>query len=359
MGSRSDQRDDLDSEDDPGEGDQPEAGMKSDDVFRRYSDVVPRRDTPQDADDEGLDDPQVLAHELGNKVAIIGNALTLLKKQITPEALQDETTRDILRVLEEEHEGMAHMLKRVRKNSDSPSSALLPEETPEYAVINLSEMLEAEVKLWRRLLRMNIAITRDFPQWIRIRGDHMELHQVIHNLFRNAIQIMHDLPEEERRIHVRIRRKGGFVYVFIHDNGPGIKEEDRGKLFTKHFTKKKGKGIGLYYSQKLMRKIGGEISLKNTSDLKEEELDDDAFDIEVPPRSQRTRMKHEHRHGVAKMLFQKIQRALEFVSGRRQTIEPRPPVKIRVEDFKGATAIIKLRALDGEKTTEEPYKPVR
>lgn len=384
MGSVNNQLDELAREEDPGEGDLPVQGptaqlevplpdvtdLPQDEtvmgVFRRHSDVVPKRmvigDQEDTDEDEGLDDPQVLAHELGNKVTVIGNALSLLKRQITPEMLQDETVRHVLSVLEEEQEGMAHMLLRVRKRiSDSPSAALAPEETPEYAVINVSELMEAEVKLWRRILRMNIAITRDFPQGIKIRGDHVELHQIVHNIFRNAIQIMQDLPEEERRIHVRIRRKEGYVYIFIHDNGPGIKEEDKGKIGTKHFTRKKGKGIGLYYSQKLARKIGGEISLKNTRDLTQEDLDDDAFD-EISPVSQRSRPKHEHRHRVTRTLLNKIERVLvlfELLTRSKQVYEPRSPRKICVEDFKGATAIIKLRAVHEETAIEEPYRPVR
>jgi len=281
-------------------------GKRHSGISARYSDVVPKGSGAADMADEGLDDIEVIIHELGNKLSVLGNAFSLLKKQLPKDAQEDENLGEILTVIDVEHSDMSHILKRVRTSAQNAlSSLLLPEEVPEYVVIDLSEMIEAQVKLWRRVLRTKIAITRDFAPGIKIRGDHLELNELIHNIFKNAVQIMQQLPEEERRLHVRVRQKEGYIQVFVHDNGPGIKDEDQKKLFKKGFTKKNGKGIGLYYSQILARKMGGDIVLMNNKDLLDVEPED-----EISPD------------------------------------DPVKPRKIRLADYNGAVAIIEFPVLE-------------
>ncbi len=219
---------------------------------------------------EGLDDVEVLCHEIGNKLGTVMQAANLLGKQLKGNPEVDKNLHELLEILDVEHMGMFHLLKRVRKhaggNEQTLDVPLLPEELPEYKTVDLSEILDAEVKLWRRLLRMDINITKDIPEGVKMKGDNVELHEIIHNIFRNAIQVMQNLPEEERKIHVSIREEKDVIQIFIQDNGPGIKTDDLLKLFTKGFTKKNGKGIGLFYSQKLAKKMGGDITLINNMD---------------------------------------------------------------------------------------------
>ncbi len=358
MGSRTDQRDQTETaskaeSEFPGPTEDRVSGISV-----RRSDVVPRG--PEVSQDEGIDDIEVIAHELGNKIGVIENALSLLKRQLPAEVQKDENVSEILRIITEEQSDMSHIIKRVRTSAqDALSSPALPEEVPEHVVIDLSETLEAEVKLWRRILRMKIAITRNFQQGIKIRGDHVELHELIHNVFKNAVQIMQQQPEEERKLHVRIRQKEGIIQVFVHDNGPGIKDEDRKELFHKGFTKKKGKGIGLYYSQKLARKMGGDIVIMNNKDLLDVESQD-----EIPPEDlvlsphQTAELavpaKNDPLTGDAKIpgfFKEKINGVIQLFFPHRPKQDPseiRRPRKIRLADFKGAVAIIEFPVLEKE-----------
>ena len=60
---------------------------------------------------------------------------------------------------------------------------------------------------------------------------------------------------------------GDSVCVSIADNGPGIPENVRGKVFQPFFTTKisKGTGLGLWISQGILRKYGGSIRMRTSS----------------------------------------------------------------------------------------------
>ncbi len=85
-----------------------------------------------------------------------------------------------------------------------------------------------------------------------------QIIRVIVNLLSNAIQAL----EAEGRGYVKIslvREKENYV-VSIEDNGPGVKDEDVGKLFKPNFTtKSSGTGLGLAISRNIIEQSGGTI----------------------------------------------------------------------------------------------------
>ena len=93
-----------------------------------------------------------------------------------------------------------------------------------------------------------------------------EVNQVLANLLENAMQVVPD--GGAGRVHVRGRGDGkdGFVVLSITDNGPGIKPEDRAKIFTPFFTTKGpggGTGMGLAIARRVVTALGGTIGVKS------------------------------------------------------------------------------------------------
>jgi signal transduction histidine kinase len=183
--------------------------------------------------------------------------------------VEDQEVADLIAIFGDEFETMRHLVEGFHSEQSSPDAPLLPEEIVQnHKPIDFSELVQAEVKLWRRLLRLDIKILRYITEGVQIRGDKCELHEIVHNLFKNAVQAMQQLPEDERRIIVTLLEHDDFVQVLIQDNGPGIPEEAFAKLFRLGFTKDKkgGTGIGLYQARRLARKMGGDVTLINNVD---------------------------------------------------------------------------------------------
>lgn len=98
-----------------------------------------------------------------------------------------------------------------------------------------------------------------------IRADADRLSQVFINLMSNAIKYnTSDTP----RVTLSSRIDGGMFYAYVDDNGPGIRPEDRERIFTK-FSRawsaaqpnRTGAGLGLAISRAIARKLGGELEL--------------------------------------------------------------------------------------------------
>jgi len=77
------------------------------------------------------------------------------------------------------------------------------------------------------------------------------------NLLRNAIQA----SAEEGEINLSFSREGGDCVISIADQGKGIPEDRREKIFEPFYTnRQKGTGLGLALVKKIVDAHGGHIS---------------------------------------------------------------------------------------------------
>jgi PAS domain S-box-containing protein len=112
------------------------------------------------------------------------------------------------------------------------------------------------------LLGGEIAIAGQFG---RVEADDVLLRQAWINLCRNAVEAC-QAAGVVPRIHVegQVDVEQGVVHVRVSDNGPGVAEEARDKVFRPFFTTKKtGTGLGLALVQKIVVTHNGRVSVTN------------------------------------------------------------------------------------------------
>jgi signal transduction histidine kinase len=109
--------------------------------------------------------------------------------------------------------------------------------------------------------------------------DSRKLERALYNLLLNACEAA---PSSEGRVLVTVERAGPAVTIAISDNGPGIAEPIRDKLFHPFvsFGKQNGTGLGLTVVQKIVQDHGGQILLERTADART------VFRITLPGRPQ-------------------------------------------------------------------------
>lgn len=89
-------------------------------------------------------------------------------------------------------------------------------------------------------------------------ADAEQIAQVFTNLIRNALQAMEGQPDAD--IIIIMRDEGDLILISISDNGPGIPEEIRDRIFMPNFTTKNtGMGLGLAISKNIIEGSGGKI----------------------------------------------------------------------------------------------------
>lgn len=99
-----------------------------------------------------------------------------------------------------------------------------------------------------------------------VRGNHIELEQVIVNLVRNAVEAMTDPSVKVREITVSTRlRESRHIEVRVADTGPGVSPETANQVFDPFYTTKaSGMGMGLSISRSIIEAHGGRLWLATT-----------------------------------------------------------------------------------------------
>ncbi|MBB6453525.1 two-component system sensor histidine kinase DctS [Salirhabdus euzebyi] len=83
------------------------------------------------------------------------------------------------------------------------------------------------------------------------------------NLIENAFDSFDQVEREEKWIDILIEQNNTYCKVIVEDNGIGLKEDEKKRIFEKGFTTKgeKGSGIGLYLVNKVIEKGMGEVEV--------------------------------------------------------------------------------------------------
>ncbi len=138
----------------------------------------------------------------------------------------------------------------------------MPQSNNEKIVIN--ELVEAVHDLFRKREDMDIFLSEPITD-LHVFADRGQLIRIFNNLIKNAIQA---IPENRRgKIEISLHKKGKNAVVKFSDNGIGIPEEMKSKVFTPNFTtKSSGTGLGLAISANIIDGFNGKIYFESVED---------------------------------------------------------------------------------------------
>jgi C4-dicarboxylate-specific signal transduction histidine kinase len=106
-----------------------------------------------------------------------------------------------------------------------------------------------------------IALVPDFCADLHpVLSHSLRIEKVLVNLLRNGIDSIHAHNSAGGAITVRTAQRGEFALVTVHDNGPGLSDEQMSTIFQPFFTSKRdGVGMGLTVSRALISADGGNL----------------------------------------------------------------------------------------------------
>ncbi len=127
--------------------------------------------------------------------------------------------------------------------------------------VNIIPLIRDAVHLYRSDL-IRIDFEYDNLDSFIILGDETQLLQILNNLLKNAIQSVP--PKEPGEIEVKVEKLSGKIQISIKDNGCGIPDDIREKIFSPNFTSKSGgTGLGLAITKKITDNLNGTITFES------------------------------------------------------------------------------------------------
>jgi two-component system, LuxR family, sensor kinase FixL len=199
-----------------------------------------------------------LTHELAQPLAaVLSNAQAAARLAARSELNMLEV-QEILDDIIKDDKRACTVLDNVR--------AILKKHTIKPHTVNLNEIVEDVALIVRTDALLNGVHFRPMPYStpVFVQGDEVPLQQVLLNLVNNAMAAMRQMPSARKILTVRTQVQNGFGLLLVEDEGPGIPDSLKAKLFLPFFTtKSEGLGMGLSICASILESFGGSISFAN------------------------------------------------------------------------------------------------
>ena len=136
-----------------------------------------------------------------------------------------------------------------------------------HEITDIHHAIEEALKmLSRQFASRGITVERKFGEIPKIYANPLQLEQVFINLATNARDAIDASGKGKGVIKIHTRKSGDFVEILFKDDGVGMSDRTKAKIFNPFFTTKevgKGMGLGLSLSYGIMSKLHGSIVVES------------------------------------------------------------------------------------------------
>jgi two-component system NtrC family sensor kinase len=201
-----------------------------------------------------------VAHEINNPLAVIGEVagylIDVLDEDPEPAELVAELRNWLPKLSDQVRRGRSvtyRMLSFARKSE------------ADVNVVHVNDALEEIVPFLEKEASLaGVTIHRDYAGELpRVQVEEMQLQEIFINLIKNSLQALH---HSGGNIWLSTFQRRGKVVTAIRDDGPGISEEVRDRIFDPFVTTKapgEGTGLGLSICYGIVKRYDGEIRVES------------------------------------------------------------------------------------------------
>lgn len=198
-----------------------------------------------------------LAHEIKNPLGGLRGAAQLLERELIDPELKEFTN-----IITREADRLRALVDQL----------LGPSQLPKDVQLNVHEVVERVLQLVEiEIQSLSISIERDYdPSIPDLLADREQLIQALLNIIQNAVQALDGNGEilirtrAERQVNINGQRKKLAARIDVIDNGPGVPEEMKEKIFYPMVTgRAEGTGLGLAIARSMCVRLGGTVLLNS------------------------------------------------------------------------------------------------
>lgn len=196
-----------------------------------------------------------VAHEIKNPLTPMRLTVQSFERRFDPEDPEiHHKIKEYSNTLIQQIDTMSSIASAFSNFADMPAQ--------QSEILNVNTVVKLALDIFRE---RNIAFAKA-DQEIFAKFDRTQLVRVVTNLVKNAIQA--SINQEEPRIVVSVGEEDEQVKITVMDNGIGISEENKPKIFQPKFTTKtSGMGLGLAMVKKIVETYKGSITFASQEGL--------------------------------------------------------------------------------------------
>jgi len=212
-----------------------------------------------------------IAHEVNQPLAAIITNARAGQRALEADPANPGLARDALHDIVSDGKRASDVIARIR--------GLVNQEPMRRTPLAINDVIRDVVALSGRTLRqrhvqLRLNLSDGLP---KVRGDRVQLQQVLLNLVLNGSDAMRNVSSRTRALGISTAQRNGHVTVAVEDSGVGLSAMELGQLFTPFFTTKpEGMGVGLSISRSIVEAHGGTLKLTRNS------ADGATFEFELP-----------------------------------------------------------------------------
>jgi signal transduction histidine kinase len=200
-----------------------------------------------------------IAHEINNPLFLSIGLGEMLEKLLAKEQIENPKISEYLKKQQRAHQRIKEIIQALRTYSR------VDRDTEEiYSLAGLIvQVLDLAEEIFKKD-QIDLIYNRDQPSY-QVKGVPGEMQQVLMNLLSNARHATEGASDRSISIDLK-QQNERLVVLSVTDHGQGIPIDVQPKIFQPFFTTKKsdaGTGLGLSITQKIVQKMGGEISFKS------------------------------------------------------------------------------------------------
>ena len=203
-----------------------------------------------------------IRNEINNPLASIMG----LTKQVVDKKADADRAREIAGMIYHEAFDLDFQLRNIFAAAELEAG----ETTPSVALVDVAALVRNQLaafghKAAEKKVSLEFqCVCPDGGDGTTFKTDPEWLQKVVANLLANAIEFCH----EGKKVSLRVWQEGGRLNIAVADEGPGIPEEDRKKVFDRFVQldtgvrkRHKGHGLGLSIAKALVEMMSGSIAL--------------------------------------------------------------------------------------------------
>jgi C4-dicarboxylate-specific signal transduction histidine kinase len=195
-----------------------------------------------------------IAHEMNQPLAALATDASACLRWLAHQAPNLDEARACLHRMIRDSKRAGDIVTRVH--------SLVKKSPPVKARLDLGDAIQEVLSLVEPEARRHAVLIRtELVAGLPVRGDRVQLQQVILNLAMNGIQAMKEVAGRPRELWIRAHpHRDDTVLVSIQDTGIGLAPEDLTRVFEAFYTTKaEGMGMGLSISRSIIEAHGGQV----------------------------------------------------------------------------------------------------